>query len=71
MIKTCEEVKVNLAYRWFGTMTRFIEEKENIIFVGSQGTGKTHLAISIGIEVALHRNGVHFVTCQHLITDLV
>lgn len=49
---------------------RFIENKDNIIFVGSPGTGKTHLATSIGIEAALHRYGVHFVTCQRLMSDL-
>lgn len=31
---------------------RFIEEKENIVFLGSSGVGKTHLATSIGITVA-------------------
>lgn len=49
---------------------RFVENKENIIFVGSPGTGKTHLATSIGIEAALHGYGVHFVTCQKLMNDL-
>lgn len=48
---------------------RFIDNKENIIFVGSPGTGKTHLATSIGIEAALHRYGVRFVTCQRLLSD--
>ncbi|WP_353867064.1 ATP-binding protein, partial [uncultured Sharpea sp.] len=27
---------------------RFIEGNENILFVGSPGTGKTHLAAAIG-----------------------
>lgn len=49
---------------------RFAENKENIIFVGSPGTGKTHLATAIGIEAALHRYGVHFITCQKLMNDL-
>ena len=31
---------------------RFIENKENILFVGSPGVGKTHLATAIGIEAA-------------------
>ncbi len=31
---------------------RFIEKKENIIFLGTSGVGKSHLATSIGIECA-------------------
>lgn len=50
---------------------RFVENKENIIFVGSPGTGKTHLATALGIEAALHRYGVHFITCQRLMSDLI
>lgn len=29
----------------------FINENQNIIFIGDQGTGKTHLVTSIGVEV--------------------
>ncbi len=28
---------------------RFLEQKENLVFLGSSGVGKTHLATSIGI----------------------
>lgn len=31
---------------------RFLEKHENILFVGSSGVGKTHLATSIGITAA-------------------
>jgi len=27
----------------------YIEKKENVIFIGSYGTGKTHLAIALGV----------------------
>lgn len=49
---------------------RFIEKKENIIFVGTPGVGKTHLAISIGIETAKSRNSTYFVNCNDLIANL-
>lgn len=48
----------------------FIENKENVIFIGNSGVGKTHLATSIGIEAAKHRNSVYFITCHNLITKL-
>lgn len=49
---------------------RFIENNENILFVGSPGVGKTHLAITVGIEAALHRYSTHFMTCQQLMNQL-
>ena len=49
---------------------RFIEDSQNILFVGSPGVGKTHLATAIGIEAASHRYSVHFVSCQRLMEDL-
>lgn len=48
----------------------FIENHENIIFIGNSGVGKTHLAVSLGIEAAKHRNSVYFITCHNLITKL-
>ena len=49
---------------------RFIENNENIIFVGSPGVGKTHLATSIGIEAAQNRNSTYFINCNDLIANL-
>ena len=43
---------------------------ENIMFVGSSGTGKTHLVTAIGIEAAKHRKSVYFITCQELMIQL-
>ncbi len=49
---------------------RFLENKENIIFVGSPGVGKTHLATSIGIEAAKNRDSTYFINCNDLISNL-
>ena len=48
----------------------FIERNENIVFIGNSGVGKTHLAVSLGIEAAKHRNSVYFITCRNLMQKL-
>jgi len=48
----------------------YIEKKENIIFMGSYGTGKTHLAISLGISACRQGKRVRFCTAAGLIADL-
>ena len=50
---------------------RFIEESKNIIFVGTSGVGKTHIATSIGIEAAKKRHSVYFISCHDLINNLI
>lgn len=40
---------------------RFMDTKSNVIFVGSSGVGKTHLATAIGIEAASRRISTYFV----------
>ena len=48
----------------------YIDIYKNILFIGSPGVGKTHLATSIGIEAARHRYSVYFITCQDLMSQL-
>lgn len=49
---------------------RFLENHENILFVGSPGVGKTHLATAIGMEAAKNRQITYFINCNDLITNL-
>lgn len=49
---------------------RFLENNDNILFIGTSGVGKTHLATAIGIEAAKHRKITHFITCQNLMEQL-
>lgn len=49
---------------------RFLENKENILFFGSSGVGKTHLAVAIGIAAAKNRNMTYFISCHDLIVQL-
>lgn len=48
----------------------FIKEKQNILFIGSPGTGKTHLAIGLGIEACLAGYKVYFTSVSSLINQL-
>jgi len=49
---------------------RFIYENENLVFMGSSGVGKTHLATSIGISAAKKRISTYFIKCHDLIAQL-
>jgi len=49
---------------------QFITNKENLIFIGSPGVGKTHLATAIGIEAAQQRTSTYFISCANLILQL-
>ncbi|WP_239733988.1 ATP-binding protein, partial [Mammaliicoccus sp. M-M49] len=47
---------------------RFIENYQNIVFLGSSGVGKTHLAI--GMAAAKKRVSTYFIKCHDLIQNL-
>lgn len=49
----------------------YLDEGEDIILVGPIGTGKTHLAIALGIEAAKRRRRVWFRKAADLVRDLV
>jgi DNA replication protein DnaC len=48
----------------------FIANKENVIFIGSPGTGKTHLAISLGYLATQNRLRVKFITVAELMIQM-
>lgn len=49
----------------------WIDKGENVIFAGPIGTGKTHLAISLGVEAARLRKRVVFWRAADLVRTLV
>ena len=48
----------------------FIERKESILFLGRSGTGKSHLAQSLGLIACQGGYKAYYTTCSELINDL-
>jgi len=59
-IKIIEELKT----------TRFIYNKENVIFLGPPGVGKTHLSVGLGLTVVRNKFSTYYINCHELITQL-
>jgi len=49
----------------------FIERRENVILIGGYGTGKSHLAIALGITACRQGKRVRFYTAAGLINELL
>lgn len=49
----------------------YLDHRENILLVGSPGTGKTHLATALGIEACGHGKKVRFFRVTELITQMM
>ena len=49
----------------------FLEESQNVIFIGGPGTGKTHLATALGVQVIQHHHKrVRFLSTIELVNKL-
>jgi len=49
----------------------YLAKKENAVLVGNMGTGKTHVAIALGLLACRQAKKVRFATATALINDLV
>lgn len=49
----------------------FIERKENVIFIGPSGVGKTHLAIALAYQALMQGIKARFITAADLMLQLV
>ena len=48
----------------------FVENKENVVFLGTPGVGKTHLAVALGMIAAQNRYSTYYISCHNLIQQL-
>jgi len=51
--------------------SQYLDHRENILLVGSPGTGKTHLATALGVEACAHGKKVRFFRVTELITQMM
>ena len=49
----------------------YLERAEDVVIAGPIGTGKTHLAIALGVEAARRRHRVAFIRAADLVRELV
>lgn len=53
------------------TTGNYLEKAENVLALGSSGTGKTHLAISLGLAACQNGYSVLFKMAAHLVHELI
>ncbi|OAA87984.1 DNA replication protein DnaC [Clostridium coskatii] len=74
--KTLEEYNfsyqptVNKRFIYNLAACEFVRKNENIAFIGPPGTGKTHLAIALGIKAIAQGYKVLFTTVNEMLEDL-
>lgn len=49
---------------------RFLENGENVVFLGPPGVGKTHLSSALGMVAAQNRFSTYYINCHALIEQL-
>ena len=50
---------------------QYVDRRENVLFVGNSGTGKTHLASALGFAGCMQGRKVRFFTAKGLVTQLM
>ena len=49
----------------------FLTRKENLLLLGNSGTGKTHLALALGLAACQNGHRVRFTTASALVSELI
>jgi DNA replication protein DnaC len=76
-VKTLDEFNFQEAQHLPVTLIRhlaeggYIGKTEPVLFLGDTGTGKTHLAIALGVAACRQRKRVRFTTAAEMVNELV
>ena len=54
-----------------GALHEYVERRENIIALGNSGTGKTHIALGLGLAACQKGLSVGFLTAAALVHELM
>ena len=49
----------------------FLVRNENVLLLGNSGTGKTHIALALGLSACQHGHRVRFITASALVSELI
>ena len=67
--KTKYSLELNKKFEYLETL-KFIDNKENIIMIGTPGCGKTHYATALGIKTCMKGKNVLFTSVPNLVIEL-
>ncbi len=51
--------------------SEFLSRRENALLLGNSGTGKTHIALALGLAACQHGHRVRFTTAAALVSELI
>ena len=49
----------------------FLTRRENVLLLGNSGTGKTHIALALGLAACQQGHRVRFTTTAALVSELI
>lgn len=67
--KSKYSLEINKKFEYLETL-KFVENKENIILIGTPGCGKTHYATALGIKTCMKGKNVLFTSVPNLVIEL-
>ena len=53
------------------TRSEYLDRRENVLALGNSGTGKTHLALALGLAACQKGSRVRFTTAAALVNELL